>query len=166
MKKLVLITIFALLLLATFVSAISLPNESDYPVVGSDNGVWGNKLNKNMNDTINTILVSLDRNGTLRQGLNTTFSQINVTDDLIVLGNIYGEIPNSFKLINFTSAYNARTDRYANANFTAQYDARADRYQLPNFTLNYDSRVDRWQSLNFTSANPAAATVRTDVWKH
>ena len=82
------------------------------PVIGSDSNSWGQVLNS-------YLLVTLNENGSLRRDLNATFGSLNVSSNLIVLGNIYGEIPDAFKISNFTDAYNSRNDRFGNANFTA-----------------------------------------------
>ena len=90
----------------------SIAHAQRLPVIGSDSNSWGLVLNS-------YLLVTLNENGTLRQGLNATFGSLNISSNLIVLGNIYGEIPDAFKISNFTDAYNSRNDRFGNANFTA-----------------------------------------------
>lgn len=99
--------IFSLILAlgAAAVHAEKLPN------VGEDSNNWGTILNQ-------YLLVSHDQNGTLRTDLNSTLNGLNVTTNLIVAGNIYGEIPDSFKKANFTSAYDARSDRFSIQNGT------------------------------------------------
>ena len=123
------------------------------PSIGSDSNNWGTILN-------NYLLVTHDQNGTLRTDLSTAFNYLNVTSNLLVAGNIYGEIPNSFKNANFTAlfpvSYDARTDRYNTTNFTNDYNNRGDRYGNSNFTSNYDSRTDRFGNENFTASNVGA----------
>jgi len=108
--------------------------------------------------------------------LNATF--INATE-IRVGSNIVQVEKDSFKQGNFTSAYDARTDRYGksnysdeyastgfdNENFTTRYDARSDRfglanysseysstgYKLSNFTSNYDARSDRYSITNYSA---------------
>src|SRR3989344_6848003 len=108
--------------------------------------------------------------------LNATY--INATE-IRVGSNIVQVEKDSFKQGNFTSAYDARTDRYGksnysdeyastgfdNENFTTRYDARSDRfglanysseysstgYKLSNFTSNYDARSDRYSITNYSA---------------
>ncbi len=105
MKKCFALMIGLLAILATEAYAERLP------IIGSDANNWGNVLNK-------YLLVSHTENGTLRQDLNGTFYNLNVSNNLAVIGNIYGELPDSFKLLNFTNAYDSRNDRFSNGNFT------------------------------------------------
>ena len=96
--------------------SINLPIPSDFPAVGSTS--WGNPLLISHNKTLDTIRVLHTENGTLKAGINGSFLNLNVTgilnvtyayfndtnitNDLNVFGNIYGEIPNSFKNTNFS----------------------------------------------------------------
>ena len=115
--------------------------------------------------------VSYTGNGTLKQ-LNTTFNSLNVTSNLIVLGNIFGEIPDSFKKLNWTDLYVAEAaTRYSLANFTSNYDARADRFNIENGTsLPFSNfRIENGTALPFSNfrgenvskfeQNPSNATI-------
>ena len=140
-KSLYLIVLSAIFLLfVALASAIQLP--ADGQTDWDDNPTYGIE---------NWLLVAHAENGTLKKGLNISFDEGNFSRNLIVLGNIFGEIPNSFKNSNFTNLYDLRDDRFLNVNFTAQYDNRADRFGLSNFTSAYNSRADRFGVINFTS---------------
>ena len=92
----------------------------------------------------------------------------NVSGDLTVLGNIYGEIPDGFKIANysaeyaasgfdnenFTSRYDARTDRYGKANYSAEYSASG--FDNENFTSRYDARTDRYGKANYSAEYSAS----------
>lgn len=121
------------------VSAVNFPVVDDMPIVGGDTGNWGDKLLRMHNKTVETIQQSLTVNGTLRNDLNVTFNKI------------YGEFPDSFKLLNFTNAYDSRNDRYSIINFTSNYDTRNDRFKNINFSSLYNNIGDRFSNLNFTN---------------
>lgn len=167
-----------------FAGAVSTDNVINaLPVIGQSN--WGNPILLGFNHTLNLFRVSHTENGTLKKGLNVSFDELNISQNLIVMGDIRGELPNGFKvgnwtalynfeadtrykLVNFTSNYDTRLDRFANANFTSQlelrlseffnqgnftiaYNNRADRFGSENFTIRYDSRTDRYGKENFTA---------------
>lgn len=104
------------------------------------------------NPFIRWLNVSHTENGTLKAGLNISsfdfnstgtligntgnFTYINVSRDLVVLGSIYGEIPDAFKLGN---ASRLPFSNYTSSNFTADYDARSDRFGIGNYSNEYSS---------------------------
>jgi len=114
-------------------------------IEGSDDNLWGSINNAYLN-------VSHDENGSLKKGLNASFYDFNVTQtlignnanftflnvsqNLIVIGNIYGEIPDSFKVENGTKL---SFSRYTTENFTTNYDARTDRFGVNNYSNEYSS---------------------------
>jgi len=89
--------LFSLMIMFTLAVAITqatgFPPKDNMPIVGDDNNVWGTKLNKNYNDTRDTLLVSLNENGTLKLGLNGSFENFNVTGTFIT-GTINGTFAN------------------------------------------------------------------------
>jgi len=75
-------------------------------------------------DFINTSLDSTT--GQLWARLNASFYDFNITNNLIVLGNISGEIPNTFKNINFSTQLNLYMDVFfGNGNWTILYNNEA-----------------------------------------
>jgi len=140
MKKIILLGIFFVLIIGA-VQAVRLPE-------GSEKN-WATSTEYGIE---NWLLVSHTENGTLKQ-LNTTFNDLNISSNLIVIGNIFGEIPDSFKNQNFTTRYNLRTDRWQLNNFTNAYDNRNGRWSLGNFTSSFTARLgELWNLGNFTSA--------------
>ena len=128
MKK----SLFLIVLSAIFLLLIAFVNAISFPAKGASN--WATSQEYGLEKWLS---VTHTENGTLKTGLNVSLDEVNVSKNLIVFGNIFAEIPNSFKNSNFSSLYNNE----ANA-----------RFKVENFTSAYDSRTDRWQSANFTSA--------------
>ncbi len=104
----------------------------------------------------------------------------NISGDLGVLGNIYGEIPDAYKKANYSAEYSSTG--FDNENFTVRYDLRTDRFAIANvtaylgddgnasllrtgnisnillnafknenFTVRYDLRTDRFALANVTA---------------
>ena len=102
-----------------------------------------------LNGTIDT-----RQSGRLIAGLNSSFYDFNVTNNLIVIGNISGEIPNAFKNSNFSTLYNNEAGTrfsisngsaeyastgYKSANYSAEYASTG--YKIANFTSNLADRL-------------------------
>lgn len=149
-----------LILSAIFLLFIGLANAVRLPLDGEQN--WDDNSDYGIE---NWLLISHTENGTLKKGLNVSFDEVNISKNLIVLGNIYGEMPNSFKNSNWTGLYtNEALTRWSKSNFTNAYDNRVDRFSNTNYTLledkafrnenftgNYDFRGDRFGNTNFSS---------------
>jgi len=127
----------------------------DYPNVldTSRRGLWGSDLVKIHNDTIKFLNVSLSLNGTIRTDLNLSLNSLALASDLVVLGNIYAEIPDSFKNLNWTNLYiSEATTRWKIINFTDAYDSRADRFKNLNFTTLINTFMPSFfNNLNFST---------------
>lgn len=96
----------------------------------------------------------------------TTLSLINkITSDLVDLGGVFS----NYNLINFTSNYNDRTDRFTLLNYSNEYantgykksnittdylnidTSVLDEWILINFTIAYDNRADRFGLVNYST---------------
>jgi len=145
------------------VSGADVPDKSEIPTVGGSTDTWGDENNRLWNDTIDFLNVSLTRDGKLKTGLNATFYDLNVTNNLIVIGNIFGEIPDSFKLLNYSTEYSASgfkllnySTEYANSgfkigNFTTLYGVEygLTGWKIGNYSLEY--AATGFNNLNFTT---------------
>lgn len=144
MKSLVLLSI--LLFMVSIVHAVRIPlasekNWATSPIYGLEK--W--------------LLESHTANGTLKSDMNISANVFNITNNLIVFGNISGEIPTSFKNLNWSNLYVAEANtRYSLANFTSNYDARLDRFSNVNFTSRYDAITDRFSVVNYTALEDSA----------
>lgn len=149
-KSLVLFSVF--LFVISSVSAIRLPTSQEKNWASSS--IYG--LEK-------WLLESHTANGTLKTDMNLSANDFNVSNNLIVTGNIKGEIPDAFKKLNWSNLYVAEANtRYSLTNFTSNYDTRADRFGNINFTNVYDGRNDRWLLSNFTAS---FANRLNELWK-
>lgn len=154
MKSLVLLSI--LLFMVNIAYAVRLPSSSEKnwatsPIYGLEK--W--------------LLESHTANGTLKADMNLSANDFNITNNLIVLGNIKGEIPNSFKDLNWSKLYIAEANtRYVLTNFTSNYDDRNDRFGNINFTsrLNLEGDIIRVgnlsQVVSANEKNPSNATIQ------
>ncbi|MEK6878417.1 MAG: hypothetical protein AABY22_02355, partial [Nanoarchaeota archaeon] len=153
-KAVLLITTFLLCLGSVNAAALPTGNDLPIPLSESSRGTWGNTYNNLLNNTF----VILDRifttTGFLKTGLNISTNELNVSNDLNVLGNIKGEIPNSFKNFNWSNLYIAEANtRYSLANFTSNYDNRNDRWSLGNFTTSFANRLNENVLINGIRTN-------------
>jgi len=101
--------------------------------------------------------------GTLSDGSGTTITGGVINAPIIQVNNQDVQVEAvAYKLSNFTSNYDARTDRFNNENFTTQYDARTDRFGLENYSTEY--ALTGYKKENLTIDYPDLDTNITDDW--
>ncbi len=170
-KKNISIIFIIFIFFLTYVFAIGIPSGDDLPIVGGDDDTWGTKLNQIFNRTFEMLNVSLTQNGTLRYGLNASLFNLNITNYLVVTGNV-----NITDTINATNIYQNRNQVqtinaiYTTTNFTA--DLSNSNASIATWTINSTFITPRsdWlvhvgningTNANFTSIFQNGAMVRT-----
>ncbi|MBI2654511.1 hypothetical protein HYX02_06950 [Candidatus Woesearchaeota archaeon] len=72
---------------------------------------------------------------------NTGWKRSNITD-------FFGDAGFNGSVLRVSNITNIRESLYTLTNFTSNYDARSDRFGNANFTTQYDNRADRWLRAN------------------
>ena len=124
-----------LILSAIFLLFVASVNAQRFPTKGQTS--WASSQEYGLEKWL---LISHDNNGTLKKGLNVSFDEVNLSKNLIVLGNISGEIPDSFKRGNGTSLFNNL--------FVSAFDG--------NFSLKTTDNLTEGTNLYFTNARADA----------
>jgi len=82
--------------------------------------------------------------------VNQTAATILPSGGVVKIGsNVIQTVDAIFGIVNFTTTYDARADRFLIANYSAEYATSG--FDNENFTTRYDARADRFLIANFTS---------------
>ena len=105
--------------------------------------------------------VSHTINGTLKSGINVSFYNLNVSKNIIVIGNLNATQINSSLITIGNNMVVTEEAIFNKANYSIEYDSTG--YKLVNFTSNYDARLDRYSITNYSAEYATSGFKRENI---